>query len=363
MSSRGLVALDHEGSPRIAVLASESTVEVADLAPLAPRPTGPDDTEPPMMDTFSAPPAVVRAGAPSSTFAWSGHDPGHPRALSYQYRFGNRPHGTASITWNGPSVTLAQSWPAFYGSLPYDSCFQVRPVDWAGNIGAWTAPSCLYGDADPPQVGWVTGWQPIQPRTSRTPVLVRYTAADDDKVASYDVLARVAPAGRAWGPWTAFVQRTTATSVRHTWPAGSNVCFLVRARDRAGNVGQTNLTYDSRCTTVPYDDRGLVRGGGAKPGRAAWAQNGTITTLTGSASLTGPRTPVRTVWVSMRSRGGYCPRLWIGGRQIAAWRCNWYPIAGRPGFRYELPRTVTGRATVRAGRNDRIQVDAVALAR
>lgn len=309
-------------------------------------------------------PGPVVSARPEIGYTWTLADPSTP-VSSYDVSWGIREHGSTTITALGEDSTTGQSWTLSLAASPDESCLRVRARDASDNPGDWTPWQCTYGDADPPQVGWVGPWTPIVPRLARVPLGVRYTATDDDRVSSYDVLARLARPGRPWSPWTAVPgwQRITTTTVRRTWPAGSNVCFLVRARDRVGHVGTTNLTYDSRCAAVPYDDRGLARSDGARRTRPSWALGRTATVLTGRAALTGPRTPMRAVWVAMRGRGGYCPRLWVGSHRIGAARCHWYPIAGRSWYVFTLPGTMAGRAVIRASRYDSVRVDAVAFQR
>lgn len=317
-----------------------------------------EDTTPPSVALHGPGPVVLPR--PTLDFSWTATDAGGG-PLTYQVQTGTRPHTGGTIAWGDPEPTTETAASIPPAVSPDEACFQVLVSDPSGNTGE--AEACTYVDDSAPWILWAGAWRPIAPHLSRTPVTVRYTGGDDDRVASYDVLARVALTGRAWGPWATLAGRISATSVRRTWPAGSNVCFLARARDRVGHLTQTNAVYDRRCTAIPYDDRGLTRSPGAVRARSSWALGGTVTVLSGRASLTGPRTPMRSVWISMRSRGGYCPRLWVGGQRIAQWRCHWYPISGRPGYLYALPRTMSGKAVLRAGTYDRVRVDTVAFAR
>lgn len=306
-------------------------------------------------------PAVVRPQL-SAEYTWTATDDG-PGPLSYQVRTGTRPHGGTSISWGEPRDVEGDAWSLVLVRPPQEACLEVVATDFDGDTG--TASACTYVDETAPWLGWVGSWPPISSQPAGAPVTLRYRATDDDRVASYDVLTRLALAGRAWGAWTApqSWQRTTATAVSRVWPAGSNVCFLVRARDRVGNLARSYPSLGTRCTAIPYDDRRLVRSTTARALRETWALSGTTTLLAGTASLRTGRVTARTVWIAMRGQGGYCPRLWFAGHRIADWRCSWYPIGRRSWFRFTLPRTTTGAAVIRAGRYDRVRVDAVTVAR
>jgi len=55
------------------------------------------------------------------------------------------------------------------------------------------------------------------------------------------------------------VQKLTTRSLRVTLAGGSQYCFSVRARDRAGNVGPWGA---ERCTSMALDDRSLSASSG-----------------------------------------------------------------------------------------------------
>lgn len=123
-------------------------------------------------------------------------------------------------------------------------------------------------------------------RSSTAAVRYAYGYRDNVKVASYDVGYRVATAGHALGAWTypTAWQRTTATSVSVTPAAGTDTCFMVRARDTAGNV--SGWTPQS-CTAMPQDDRVMTGSGSISRLAFSSAYRGTVTRLNRSgASIT-----------------------------------------------------------------------------
>jgi uncharacterized delta-60 repeat protein len=115
----------------------------------------------------------------------------------------------------------------------------------------------LVGDGTPPFGGRTIGL----PRWSR--VLTRtlaWTATDDNTgVARYDVRRRVATSDAAsFGAYGDFTTNRAVPIKTFTSAPGRTVCFGVRARDRAGNLGAYGL---DDCTAYPVNDTTLTRSG------------------------------------------------------------------------------------------------------
>jgi hypothetical protein len=78
-------------------------------------------------------------------------------------------------------------------------------------------------------------------------------------VASYDVAYTRAGWNSSFAGAGVWHAATTGTTARFVGTPGSEYCFTVRARDGSGNLSDWSAP---RCTTLPVDDRSLIRSAG-----------------------------------------------------------------------------------------------------
>lgn len=313
-----------------ACLSAVLVVAVAATLPSGPASASGADTSPPVVDSVTGPVAVQVGPAADEapvTYTWSAHDPEGSDPVTYDLRYAF-PDTTGDLVWQS---ALDHAWDTTWTTTVrfYEGrvCVEVRAHDGAGNTSAWSALQCTAVDNGPPWVHVVVDpahsyglANVLQDALAGTPVAYTYAGSDDDQIASYDVDVRVAQPGSAPGPWTSppAWQGTTATSVTMTGAPGADLCFRVRARDRAGYVSG----YDNAwCKAIPYDDRDLqVRGVGHRRFRAN-ALGGTVTKLWG-----------RRGWGTLVRRGITAQQVWVrfaGPRDAQA--CAWVSLAGRRG--------------------------------
>jgi hypothetical protein len=349
-------AIDHGPEPRLVVQVSPSSLEIVDLGTLAPRSPGTEDVLAPSIEV-SGPPALV-AGAAGETelrWFWSGSDPQHGDALTYEWRIGSRSAGEP-LVWSEPKVGFALTSFFVSGHPGAFQCFEVRARDWAGNASAWGGVPCTYVDGSAP-VSAITNplrvGNPPLDQLGSTPVVLRFAASDDDQVASYDVASRRALAGQGWVSLA--TRRTTSTSISQQVPAGTQQCFRVRATDRAGNVG--DFGYNEWCVTMPYDDRSFRIHGHTKRIRVPGALGHTVTKLRfhdGSMTRKGVRG--RSVWV--RVIGGprdLCLQVTLGRRHPQG--CWLVRVPGAVWQEYRFRPGSQGTLRIRGS----LRVDAVAV--
>jgi hypothetical protein len=89
-----------------------------------------------------------------------------------------------------------------------------------------------------------------------TRVVVAYVGADTGSgVINYDLSVRTAAWNRSFTAYRALATARTLRSLVVTGKPGTQYCFRVRARDRAGNV---SVWSAAACIAVPLDDRALT---------------------------------------------------------------------------------------------------------
>ncbi|TQL60092.1 hypothetical protein FB474_1470 [Oryzihumus leptocrescens] len=263
-------------------------------------------------------------GAREVSFSWSFVDPsaggGLPGAglASYDVRY--QDVGTTGApfgpwvyppVWDHTPSSIATLQPLYPGQ---GACFQVRARDKAGNLTSWSHSRCSAVDGTSPTVTVASAGPLIIGRTSATSAAFVYRGSDNTAVANYDVGYRYAPPGGTLGALQrpAAWQATTSAVQHVTVPAGGEVCYTVRARDR---VGLVSPWAGYRCATVPYDDRALA-GAGVSRTSSALALSGTVSRLNSAGAtlrayhqsgagvaivvLRGPRQGVLDLYVGTR---------------------------------------------------------------
>lgn len=360
-ASPSQLAVDHGAAPLVAYLESATVVAVADVGPLAPRGTGPDDVVPPTIDV-TGPPVLVQ-GHPSATvrldWSWSGSDAEHGDALSYEIRTAEHDRGEP-LVWQQPWTGFTLESYFTSASAYRFTCLQVRARDWAGNTSEWAGTPCSYVDGAGP-VSTITDAALVglpRDQLSTTPMLLRYSATDDDQVASYDITSRTALPGQGWGSWA--TQNTVAGSTSWSLAAGAQQCFRVRARDRVGNVGEYTNDW---CASMPYDDRALAKHRGARRLQAHGALGNTVTRLARDASLTRRAVRARTVWVrAITPAYQSCPDVSVARKRIGGGVCQIAAVGDHTWYGVYAARERYGKLRIRAG-HSALRVDAIAIGR
>lgn len=132
-----------------------------------------------------------------------------------------------------------------------NTCFQVRATDQEGNLSR--AAQCTQVDGTKLALFGISAGD-----RGRYPSAFKFgfSYRDNTQLSTYDVVYRTAPAGRSLGQWVfpASWQKIRTASVSMTAVVGSDTCFMVRARDAAGNLSAWSTPV---CTSLPLDDRAL----------------------------------------------------------------------------------------------------------
>jgi hypothetical protein len=113
-----------------------------------------------------------------------------------------------------------------------------------------------------------------------TSTTLRFSATDDRRVRDYQVAIRGAGTGQALGSWSypsTWAHLTTGSLALSRLSTGSTHCYVVRARDDAGNVSRWSPQV---CVTVALDDRSWSRT------TSGWATSTSSAYYLGSASAT-----------------------------------------------------------------------------
>lgn len=127
-------------------------------------------------------------------------------------------------------------------------CMSARSIDKAGNMGEWADEACNQLDGEAPRV------TPLPlPTTTRatgeaTTVLFEWQVEDNLAVANSEVRYTLTPRGQETGEWVYAKAFEWTHSVES--PDLTNVCFSVRAVDRATNTSEWS---ESVCTFVTAD--------------------------------------------------------------------------------------------------------------
>jgi len=196
-------------------------------------------TQPPAPEGHSAGAAVMSA------------PPQFSRSTQAAFRFvvgaGNR----VACTLDGRTVPCSSSSAALTNLAQGRHTFIVTATDSVGDVA--TGSSTWVADTARPSAG-IT--RPGRPTALSRRIVVAWSGRDGagSGVASYDVrLAQASWNGRLSRP-VVWKRGLSTTSAALTGSTGTEYCFSVRARDRAGNVsGWSRRT----CTTLPLDDRAL----------------------------------------------------------------------------------------------------------
>ncbi|MFC5262788.1 hypothetical protein ACFPJ1_11795 [Kribbella qitaiheensis] len=235
-----------------------------------------------------------------------------------------------------------------------ESRVRVATVDWLA------APPATQLDTTAPKLASATAG----PRVSvANPVRFSYRFTDNVAVASYDVVYKAAAAGKVFGKWTYpttwQAMRSTAVSVSPA--AGTDVCFMVRARDARGNLSAWSLVT---CAVTPQDDRAFSAAGSFARLSYTSAYRGTLTQLRRSGAVlykdgeTGNRIAVTALTAP---RQGIVD-VTFAGRRISRINLAATTVTRRT-FYLPVPAMYTGRVTVTSVSALPSSIDAVALLR
>ncbi|MFC9693441.1 hypothetical protein ACFTSF_33130 [Kribbella sp. NPDC056951] len=240
------------------------------------------------------------------TFRWAFADAAPASGVAqFDVRYQERPTPTAPygdwvVAW--PNLNRQMSAVLHSGPRGSDTCFQVRARDHAGNESAWSQSFCSEYDGTAPKLASASAGGPVLLAASGK---FEYGFTDSSgAVSSYDVALRDAPVGRAAGPWQypAGWQGMTSTSVTWTPVPGVERCYMVRARDAAGNESAWSVP---NCAMAPQDDRALTAAGTFTRTANSTAYKGTVTTLksTGASLTKAGEAGVRVALVTFNGPG------------------------------------------------------------
>ncbi|MFE4463559.1 hypothetical protein ACFRCR_00445 [Oerskovia sp. NPDC056781] len=207
-------------------------------------------------------PATVRAvgGTGRPALTWSATDAGGIGSSDVRYRV--TPRGGVPGPYQYPRDGQQTTATTFaVSAAPGDTvCFAVRVRDLAGNLSAYSSSRCSLVDGTLPTITSATvpryfsvsaAQNPSGAVDATVPVAFSFAGADDVGVASYEVqLRRTLGRDGALSGWTSpgpSWKTTTATRVQVDLLLGDQACFRVRARDKAGNVGDWSTMV---CTNV-----------------------------------------------------------------------------------------------------------------
>jgi hypothetical protein len=131
------------------------------------------------------------------------------------------------------------------------------------------------------------------------------------------VAYRTAPAGQPLRSWVypAGWQGIRSTNVSLTASAGSDTCFMVRARDAAGN---TTAWSPSSCTSLPLDDRALTTVGSVTRSTSSLAYQGTTSRLNkpGAGVNRSGQAGKRVAVVALSGPGQGVVEVWHAGHKL-----------------------------------------------
>ncbi|WP_432948087.1 hypothetical protein ACQPXM_12735 [Kribbella sp. CA-253562] len=314
---------DGSGAPKIVYAAPDARPRVITLSWLKPDPQHRTDQTPPVLTTASAGDRI--RDFTTATFNWSftdpADDPYEPATglLNYDVRFQQRPTPTSPYGawqeiagWQGIGITEV----SLTANPGVDTCWQVRSRDKALNVSAWSASYCSETDGTAPtHVSSRPG-----DRVVLTPAQTyRYSFTDNLEPVAYDVAYRGAAPGQPLGAWVypAAWQALQDTSVAWGANAGSERCFMVRARDVIGNVSAWS---PQTCSVYPQDDRALTSTGTVTRGSNTQAFQGTTSTLNaqGAALTKTGEAGVRIVLVTLNGPGQGSVDVYHAGVKIAS---------------------------------------------
>ena len=152
--------------------------------------------------------------------------------------------------------------------------------------------------------------------TLSTSISIKWSGTDNAGISSYQLQRAVKAPGTWLGTFTNWVAPITPTSVTMTGARpGYAYCFHVQSIDTSGNLSPWTT---SRCTTVPLDERSLVRRGAWTASTSAGAFMHTLLTSR-SAGATASLAQVRGSAIAIvfrKSPGGGTFGVYSGTRRI-----------------------------------------------
>ncbi|TDW74964.1 hypothetical protein [Kribbella pratensis] len=316
---RRIIAEAGAEDPRFAYVDNAEQVRVTKVDWLKPAPptTRADKTAPTLTSATAGP---RTSPTQSIAFSYAFTDPtsdAEPASgvASYDVRIQQRTgasgaYGAWKQQWSATTATKV----TMTAAPGMDTCFRVRATDKLGNVSPWSASQCSQVD----------GTKPTLARLSPSD-RVRYTSAvkftfsykDNTQLGSYDVVYRTAGAGRSLGPWVfpAAWQKTKTPSVSMTVAGGSDTCFMVRARDAAGNLTAWSPQV---CTSLPLDDRSLSITGSVTRATTAMGIYGTASRLNkpGAGLYRTGQVGNRIAVVALSGPGQGAVDVWHAGRKL-----------------------------------------------
>ncbi|MFI5709093.1 hypothetical protein [Kribbella sp. NPDC051620] len=272
---------DGSGGAKLIYADPDARPRIISLSWLAADPQQRPDTTAPVLTSATAGDRL--RDNTSLSFDWAYTDPQDPNApatgvKSYDLRIQQRPNRTSPYgAWNQvPSWQGLTTTAASYSAVPgTDTCWQVRALDYAGNLSNWSTSYCSEVDGIAPTAVTLR----IGDRTNlATPATVRWAYTDETAVATYDIVYKTAAAGAAFGSWVypAAWQNTQLQSISWTPRLGWDECFMIRARDVVGNLSAWSVPL---CSVAPQDDRALPSSGTVTRSTSTLAYQGTTTIL------------------------------------------------------------------------------------
>ncbi|WP_346275966.1 hypothetical protein [Pseudonocardia sp.] len=320
VDGRGSIVVDDSGSPRFAYVDSEEQVRVATLDWLhaVPPTTRPDKTAP-ALTSASAGPRLSTTRSLAFAYTFTDPSPGEVEPASglasYDVRIQQRssstaPYGQWRQPWSGTPATRV----TMTAAPGVDTCFQARGRDRLGNVSAWSTSRCTLVDGTKPTLSSQSAGDRVRLSSS---VKFAFAFTDNGQLSTYDVAYRTAPAGQPLGSWVYPTgwQGIRSTNVSLTASAGSDTCFMVRARDAAGN---TTAWSPSSCSSLPLDDRALTTAGSVTRSTSSLAYQGTTSRLNkpGAAVNRPGQAGKRVAVVALAGPGQGVVEVWHAGHKL-----------------------------------------------
>ena len=255
-NNRRVIAESGAGDPRFAFVDDAEQVRVATVDWLKPAPpTTRTDKTAPTLTSATAGPRTSATQAIGFSYAFT--DPNSDAepasgVASYDVRYQQRT-GLSGAYGDWKEQATTETRVTMTAAPTVDTCFQVRATDKAGNVSPWSASQCTQVDGTAPTLFHISAGDRVRTTSA---VQLSFSYRDNMQTASYDVVYRTAAAGSSLGQWVfpAGWQKMRTTSVSLTVGGGTDTCFMVRARDAAGNLSAWS---PSICTSLPLDDRSL----------------------------------------------------------------------------------------------------------
>jgi len=195
-----------------------------------------------------------------------------------------------------------------------DTCFQVRATDQKGNVSPWSAAQCTQVDGTKPKLFSISAGDRVRYTSA---VKFSFSYRDNTQLSTYDVVYRTAPAGRSLGQWVfpASWQKIRTTWVSMTAAVGSDTCFMVRARDAAGNLSAWSTPV---CTSLPLDDRSLSVVGSVTRATTTMGIYGTASRLNkpGAGLYRAGQVGNRIAVIALSGPGQGAVDVWHAGRKL-----------------------------------------------